>query len=158
METHHTARILRIVIVNAARGYRFIARSKYVIAGALLIGLLLGSLLKPTHTDEALGALAIPQATVQDIALKQEEYFQKYGTYLQVLEDGSLPVGMNGTVKNKLGIAVPFRVDTYGDKRGQGFQLILEDASGTVSIGFGPEATERSYIQLKEIYAASTTP
>ena len=103
------------------------------------------------------GAILVDETAVTDVAIKQEEYRQKNGSYMQVAEGNKLPEGEIGTVIEKLGIDSPYRVDVYEAPEGKGYQIVTETPEGTVSFGFGPEAADRTYVKLKEVYPASST-
>lgn len=50
------------------------------------------------------------------------------------------------------------RVDVYDGPEGSGYTVVEELPNRIVSVSYGPEAAERSNVEIKSILSASTTP
>ena len=124
----------------------------YIGVGVLLLGILI---INPNDTFR-FGAIA----SLEDIEVAQEVYLQKNGSYLQTLENNQLPSDKTGTVKTLLGIDLPanYKIDVYGNQKGQGYQIRWETATSFNSIGYGIEASERTFTIAKPQFVASSTP
>lgn len=116
------------------------------ILGTLLAFALLGEYLG-VHEQMDTVKVGGTNLTASSLATAEDVYFQANGKYLQVRSDGSLPPYETGTASAKLGGNVPpgARVDVYVAKGGPGYQTTIVDATGTHSVGFGPEAKERTF-------------
>ena len=109
--------------------------------------------------EGAATSLVPASATVQSISALQDAYFEKNGKYLQVLPSGDLPDYESGTVAEKLGAGIPAgaRVDVYESPEGFGYQITYEDKDTIYTVGFGPEAADRTYSRQVPFVVASST-
>jgi len=86
----------------------------------------------------------------------------KYGRYLQVMPGNTLPSYESGSVQAKFGKALPenIRIDVYTSPHGQGYQIYYEENGVAHSVGYGPEAADRTYtIEFpKPAASATSTP
>lgn len=109
------------------------------------------------------------RSVVDDIATFEERRMRQGGRYLQVLKGNKLPSYEKGSVLEKLGRDVPtnVRVNIYEAPGGRGYQILYTAGDGTVySVGYGPEAKDRTYITLPSVVttlsvissASSTSP
>jgi hypothetical protein len=109
--------------------------------------------------QEAISAAA---ASVGDIASLEQEYMSKYGRYLQVMPGNTLPSTESGSVQSKFGKALPenIRIDVYESPHGKGYQIYYEENGVAHSVGYGPEAADRTYTLEfpKPAPSATTTP
>jgi len=98
-------------------------------------------------------------ATAEDIPTFEESYFSKHGKYLQILPGNQLPDYEIGTVSGKLGTNVDsgVRVDVYVSPHGQGYQVTHEENGTIYTVGFGPEASDRTHSYSIQTAAASST-
>ena len=129
---------------------------KIIALTTLILGLAIGILFRLERSS--LGALN-EFASVTDILIAQQAYFQANGKYLQIKEGNALPHYEAGTVEQKLGKNVPtnIKVDVYAAPTGRGYQLYYEDAAARYSVGVGPESASRNYIISKALFVSSTT-
>lgn len=86
--------------------------------------------------------------------------YTKYGEYVQVTEDGRILVKDAEVAETTLTSKLPAgtKIDVYAGPQGNGYQIIRETATATISIGYGGEAESRTYTILKSVVTASTTP
>jgi hypothetical protein len=93
-------------------------------------------------SEEAQGTKPAAETVTADVAGLEDAYFQKTGSYLQILRGNGLPTYESGTIVEKLGKDVPADawVHVYEAPGGKGYQVLYEDADGTLhSVGYGPE-------------------
>lgn len=90
-----------------------------------------------------------PTTEIRGIATIEDSYFARTGKYLQVLPDSRLPHYESGNVADKLGRELPANsiVDVYEAPEGPGYQVRYTDSENEYSVGYGPEAKERTWIQ-----------
>ena len=90
----------------------------------------------------------------------EQDYFVTNGKYLQVQKNNQLPEYETGTVRGKLGrnIDPDCRVDVYEGPKGKGFQVVCDKTDGKHSVGYGPEASGRTWFSPAAPIIASTTP
>jgi IstB-like ATP binding protein len=87
-------------------------------------------------------------ASVSEIATLEQEHMSKYGRYLQVMPGNTLPSYESGSVQAKLGKALPenIRINVYESPHGKGYQIMYYEEDGVFhSVGYGPEAADRTY-------------
>lgn len=112
------------------------------------------------------GALLQPSTftTADDIGTAETTYHDKTGKYLQVLPTNELPLyekartADKATVKDQLGNNLPpgYRVDVYETPKGEhGYAVSWQDATGSYSKGYGPEAADWTWNRPT---VATTTP
>ena len=86
----------------------------------------------------------------------------KYGRYLQVMPGNTLPSTESGSVQSKFGkaLAENIRIDVYNSPHGVGYQIYYEENGAAHSVGYGPEAADRTYtIEFpKPAPSATSTP
>jgi len=114
----------------------------------------------PTESapQEAISATATAVAEVSGL---EQEYMSKYGRYLQVMPGNTLPSYESGSVQAKFGKTIPesVRIDVYESPHGKGYQIMYEENGVFHSVGYGPEAFDRTYtIEPPAPTAASSTP
>src|SRR5262249_39073912 len=100
-------------------------------------------------------------ATARSIAAAEDAYFQKNGTYFQVLPNNAVPSYESGTVTDAFGANIPAnaRIDIYQTPTGEhGYQISYQEGGTQYSIGEGPEANDRFYSNPPEILTATSTP
>jgi hypothetical protein len=92
-------------------------------------------------------AISAKDAALADVTALQDAHFKKNGRYLQVLKGNGLPDYENGNVSEKLGKNISDKawVHVYEAPGGKGYQVMYEDAGVLYSIGYGPEAAERTF-------------
>jgi hypothetical protein len=97
-----------------------------------------------TAPQETLSAAA---AAVGEIGALEQDYMSKYGRFLQVMPGNTLPSTESGSVQSKFGKALPenIRIDVYNSPHGVGYQIYYEENSVVHSVGYGPEAADRTY-------------
>ena len=109
-----------------------------------------------TFNSEHLGAKPAEPTLDETIAT----LYAKYGEYIQVTSDGRLLVKgtevTEATLSSKLPAGV--KIDVYNGPQGNGYQIVRETATATISTGYGGEALSRTYTIPKQIVTASTTP
>lgn len=89
--------------------------------------------------------------TADDITAAETAYHDTTGKYLQVLPNNKAPAYEQGTTKEKLGKDLPanYRVDVYETPKGEhGYAVSWQDATGSYSKGYGPEATDWTWSKL----------
>ena len=86
--------------------------------------------------------------------------YTKYGEYVQVTEDGRILVKDAEVAETTLTSKLPAgtKIDVYAGPQGNGYQIIQETATATISTGYGGEAESRTFIIVKPVVTASTTP
>jgi hypothetical protein len=113
----------------------------------------------PVAPQEAISAAA---ASVGEIATLEQEYMAKYGRFLQVMPGNTLPSTESGSVQSKFGKALPenIRIDVYESPHGKGYQIYYEENGTAHSVGYGPEAADRTFtIEFpKSAASATSTP
>lgn len=95
--------------------------------------------------------------TVDEIRIAQEDFYQRTGSYLQVISDSKTNPRVGGTVKEKLGknVSSEYQINEYIRSDGaKGFEIIWKDNTGIHSRGYGPEAGFRTW---DKITVSSTT-
>lgn len=120
-----------------------------------------GVLIQVSRAEIVPGALPVAvRSQVDGIADLENKYIRKNGKYLQVLPGNKLPEYERGIVNARLGDDLPrnYRVDVYESPLGVGYQVIYSESGTTYSIGYGPEATDRTYTIQPQLNAASSTP
>jgi hypothetical protein len=97
--------------------------------------------------EEVEGTKPAAQTVVAEVAALQDAYFQETGGYLQVLPGNGLPTYETGTVAEKLGknVADDAWVHIYEAPAGKGYQVFYEADGVLHSVGYGPEAAERTF-------------
>ena len=87
---------------------------------------------------------------------------REYGSYLRVLSGNTLPSYESGSVQSKFGKALPenIRIDVYNSPHGLGYQIYYEENGVAHSVGYGPEAADRTFtIEFpKPAPSATSTP
>jgi hypothetical protein len=65
----------------------------------------------------------------------------------QAMLGNTLPSTESGSVQSKFGKALPenVRIDVYNSPHGVGYQIYYEENGAAHSIGYGPEAADRTY-------------
>jgi len=97
---------------------------------------------------------------VRDIATLQDSYFEKTGSYLQILPGNQLPEYEDGSVSQKLGGTLPSDayVHVYESPKGKGYQIFFKDGNTLISTGFGPEAADRTFTkELTPVLSATSS-
>lgn len=115
----------------------------------------------PTVSLPDQAAIAAKEAAMGEVTTLQDEYFQKTGKYLQILKGNGLPDYENGNVTAKLGKNISDKawVHVYEAPGGKGYQVFYEDNGIMYSIGYGPEALERTFQRSTAIpVSATSTP
>lgn len=99
----------------------------------------------------ASGVAVLPEeTTIRQIEASQEQQKIKGGKYVYT--------GFGGRVDGKR-LPDNMRVNEYETWDGQfGYEIRIEDADSEVSIGYGPQAVERTWKRIKDKVVASTTP
>jgi hypothetical protein len=89
----------------------------------------------------------------------EQEHMAKYGRYLQVMPGNTLPSTESGSVQSKFGKALPenIRIDVYESPHGKGYQIYYEENGVAHSVGYGPEAADRTFTIEFPKPAASVT-
>lgn len=111
----------------------------------------------PTDTSNA----GITVAARDEIAGLEETYRRQTGKYLQIQPGNALPAYESGSVSEKLGKTIPdnMRIDVYEAPQGRGYQITYEEGGILHSIGYGPEAADRTFvITLLVPETATSTP
>jgi hypothetical protein len=110
----------------------------------------------PSQDTQA--AKPAPETVTADVSALQETYYQRTGSYLQILRGNGLPTYESGTVSEKLGGTVPADawVHVYEAPAGKGYQVFYEADGVLHSVGYGPEAVERTFT-LSTIVTPSAT-
>jgi len=103
--------------------------------------------------------------TIQKLCAAQEAYFDRTGTYYQVMRGGIKPERESKTVEEAFGGTIPPGVEiiTYEREGVKGYQVIYDDGTTVRSCGSGPETAERISIYPyptppPPTNVASTTP
>jgi hypothetical protein len=100
-------------------------------------------------------------ASVEDVMVLEQEYMSKYGRYLHVMPGNTLPAYESGSVQEKLGKTIPenYNVEVYESPHGKGYQISYEENGIVHSVGYGPEAADRTYTfeLLKPPVSATST-
>jgi hypothetical protein len=104
-------------------------------------------------------AISAAAAAVGDIMTLEQQYMSKYGRYLQVIPGNTLPSTESGSVQSKFGKALPenIRIDVYESPHGKGYQITYEEYGVVHSVGYGPEAGDRTYTIALPVPAVSAT-
>ncbi len=121
---------------------------------------LAGAVSTSSTTESNLTAPAVTVAvTAADVTALEDGYYKKNGRYLQILPGNRLPDYEEGTVAEKLGAGIPtgMRVDVYESPKGFGYQIIYEDSGTLYTVGFGPEAEDRTYAYSLPVPSATST-
>ena len=126
-----------------------------LVAFILAIGCVILVMTLSKKPDVQLGAATTPE----QIALLEEAYFAKYGKYLQIKENNQLPEYEFGNILTKLGATVDtkYSIDTYESPNGRGYRIRWEDNNGVYSRGYGADAQNWTYTNLKEVSVATST-
>lgn len=93
---------------------------------------------------------------LSDVEQAQEVFKAQHGTYLQILPGNTIPDRFHGA---KLEKQVPDNMEivAYETPSGEvGYQVLYANSEGSFSVGYGPEATERTWAHVAG--AASSTP
>lgn len=85
--------------------------------------------------------LTVDEPTISNMIERQEAYFQEHGEYEQI------PCRNNALC-----------VHVYDGPQGKGYQIIQDDATARIEMGFGPEAESRTGTWVKPKHTASSTP
>jgi hypothetical protein len=113
-------------------------------------------------TPPAQPAISGAAESVGEIGVLEQEYMSKYGRYLQVMPGNTLPSYESGSVQAKFGKALPenIRIDVYEGPHGKGYQIYYEEDGVAHSVGYGPEAADRTFtIEFpKPAVTATSTP
>ena len=99
-------------------------------------------------------------AEIGDIPQLEQEYMAKYGRYLQVMPGNTLPTTESGSVQSKFGKVLPenIRIDVYESPHGKGYQIYYEESGVAHSVGYGPEAADRTFtIEFPKPAASATS-
>jgi len=134
--------------------------------GIILVGFLLTKE-EPTSLPEINpkeATIAEPKlgvATIAEIELAQEAYFQANRQYLQIRKGNKLTDGRS--VQSELGIKIPDNIYvniSWDSKGNHGYTIYNESPTGTNVKGYGLESTkgERFYSIEPTDKSASTTP
>ena len=110
----------------------------------------------PAAPEEAISPAA---ASVGEIATLEQEYIAKYGRYLQVMPGNTLASTESGSVQSKFGKPLPenIRIDVYESPHGKGYQIYYEENGVAHSVGYGPEAADRTFtIEFPKPVASAT--
>ncbi len=110
----------------------------------------------------AIGALGIAAsvsvgantATLSEIPSLEDAYFASNGKYLEVWKGNTLPDYTTDTLSKNIPAGAEIHI--YESPRGHGYQIIYEDAEGKHSVGYGPEAFDRTYTEAKFVSSTST--
>jgi hypothetical protein len=91
-----------------------------------------------------------PVPTVQWIPSFEDEYFQKNGKYLQVLVGNTVPSDIKGIGTSTLSqieenVPPGARIDVYESPQGHGYVISYTQDGTFYSVGYGPEAQDRTY-------------
>jgi hypothetical protein len=114
----------------------------------------------PASAPEA--QISAAAASVSDIMTLEQEHMSKYGRFLQVMPGNTLTSTESGSVQSKFGKALPenIRIDVYNSPHGVGYQIYYKENGAAHSVGYGPEAGDRTFtIEFpKPAPSATSTP
>lgn len=123
-------------------------------SGAAGIGLLVADFNSPTLTSI--------EEIAQAISLEQDKFFAENGRYWQGLphKGGLKPhyeaKGWDAFNSLSSDLLFEITVNQYVAPDGAGYQIIFKESGTTTSIGFGPEADNRTYQIIHNFNATST--
>jgi cytoskeletal protein RodZ len=113
-------------------------------------------------SQDAQATKPAPETVTAEVSALQEAYYEKTGSYLQVMRGNGLPSYESGAVSEKLGkdISTDAWVHVYEAPAGKGYQVLYEADGVLHSVGYGSEAGERTFSRSAIVApsAASTTP
>jgi len=115
-------------------------------------------------TAFAYSAREVPNLGV--IATAENSYYNNHGSYFQVLPNQQLPSHQPGVLSDYVDPrAVPpnTRIDVYAGPAGSGYSVQWTipattcEAGLITSVGYGPEASERSFVIILPVLEVSTS-
>ena len=92
---------------------------------------------------------------IDSFKVEQEKNLAKYGEYIQIKSDGTIPDGVKTDISSEL-IPDNVTVHVHESKNGKGYQIVTETATQTISVGYGADAKERTFVINKPINSTTS--